>query len=350
MTFYFSLLGMISYVYSSHPLLRLWKGFEVFAAASVFLAIASCIETLEDVDHAMNILWFILLFLIITALIGGALQPSLAFVRQVFGQGSQAYEYWGIFPRINPNSLTQFGAMVGTGGLIALLYARNIIAIFTSTFVLALGGITIYLGHSRTSLLGFLIVAISTLWFGKRRLLGFVVMLVGSIIATVAYTYLQEYVLRGQSKAVLLSMSGRTEFWPQVWEAFMESPIIGHGYYAGHRALTLTGLATVSSVDNTYLEVLVDLGTLGLAILLMALTFSCLSLYSCRPYVTDPKTAEYWRPTWLLMIGCLMLVGIRSFTGPTFQVLHPNLLIFLAISVCGASASRIISHSEQGRA
>jgi O-antigen ligase len=165
------------------------------------------------------------------------------------------------------------------------------------------------------------------------------------VVAFATYTYVQAYVFRGQSKAVFLSLSGRTEIWPQVWSAFTTSPIVGHGYYAGHRFLAINDLAVVSSVDNTYLEVLVDLGIVGLVIILLSLLFSCGALYACRPSVLDSATANRWRPTWLLMVSALFLVGVRSLTGPTFQVLHPNLLIFLSIAVCGTSAIRIMSRA-----
>ncbi len=341
MTFVFSLCAMSSFLYSSNPLLSLWKGFEVFAAASVFLAIASCLDELDDIDDALQVVWLILLFLLLTALVGGILQPRLAFVRQILGHGSQAYEYWGLFPRINPNSLTQFGAMVGMSGLIAFLYARGLVTALTSACVLFLGLITIYLGHSRTSLLGFVLAALTVFWFGKKRLVGLVIGAGTAIVGLVAYASLQAYVFRGQSKAVFMSLSGRLSFWPQVWKAFTESPVVGHGYYAGHRALTINELTLVSSVDNTYLEVLVDLGVIGCLILLCALLCACATVYACRPVVLDRDTADRWRPTWLLMLGALLLLGIRSLTGPTFQVLHPNLLIFLAIAVCSASARRL---------
>ena len=84
-----------------------------------------------------------------------------------------------------------------------------------------------------------------------------------------------------------------------------------------------------------------DLGVIGCLILLCALLCACATVYACRPVVLDRDTADRWRPTWLLMLGALLLLGIRSLTGPTFQVLHPNLLIFLAIAVCSASARRL---------
>lgn len=343
MTFIFSLCAMTSFLYSSNPLLSLWKGFEVFAAASVFLAIASCLHELDDIDDVLRVIWLILLFLLLTALVGGVLQPRLAFVRQMLGQGSHAYEFWGLFPRINPNSLTQFGAMVGVAGLIAFLYARGIITALTSCSVLFLGAITIYLGHSRTSLLGFVIAAAAVFWFGKKRLAGLFIGAGAALVVLIAYASLQAYVFRGQSKAVFMSLSGRTAFWPRVWEAFTESPVVGHGYYSGHRALTINELTLVSSVDNTYLEVLVDLGIIGCLILVAALMCAGATLYACRPYRLSHEIAERWRPTWLLMVGAFLLLGIRSLTGPTVQVLHPNLLIFLAIAVCSAAARRLFA-------
>jgi O-antigen ligase len=73
-----------------------------------------------------------------------------------------------------------------------------------------------------------------------------------------------EFIYRGQNKIAFLSLSGRTEFWPIVWNEINKSPFVGHGYYAAQRI----GLG-VSSVDNTYLEGNMGVGIIGLFILLL---------------------------------------------------------------------------------
>lgn len=61
-------------------------------------------------------------------------------------------------------------------------------------------------------------------------------------------------------------MSGRMFFWDTLSPTIYDNFLLGHGFYAGHRLLL-----GVSSVDNTYIEVMFDLGFVGLFIFILAL-------------------------------------------------------------------------------
>jgi uncharacterized membrane protein len=160
----YSLFAMSSYFYSVKPLLSLWKGFEVFAAISVFMFIQSLISRLEDVKHFLNILSLIVLFLVVTALVGGLYVPSQAFVRQLGGVGGRfAFEYWGVFPSIHPNTLAQYGAIVAVMGGIHILYSKHVTRRLPGLIVASAGIMALLLAHSRTSMIG-LIAAMSAVF------------------------------------------------------------------------------------------------------------------------------------------------------------------------------------------
>jgi O-antigen ligase len=195
------------------------------------------------------------------------------------------------------------------------------------------------MAHSRTSIIGFVVSAVFLFAFGQKKMLGFGIAMIGSVIILAIpqfYKYAESYIVRGQTKDAFVTLSGRMNFWPDVMEAFWLSPAVGHGYYAGHRDLVVDGrkLLEYSSVDNTYLEVLVDLGILGLIIMSAAVISVGLKWIAASPGRQYKSIRGKWKPYWILLTGFFLIVFIRSLTGPTFQVYHPNLMLFLLLALC----------------
>jgi len=75
------------------------------------------------------------------------------------------------------------------------------------------------------------------------------------------------------------TMSGRDELWTDVLDYGMASPILGGGYgafwYEG-RGLELTGTWNPRQAHNSYLDVFVDLGVLGLLLILVVVHYQIL--------------------------------------------------------------------------
>lgn len=336
----FSLFAMSSYFYSVNPLLSLWKGFEVFTVTSTFLYLSPRIYNAQQVYDFINVFSLIILYLVISSLVGAVVAPNLALTIQTGGiGGAQAYAYQGVFPAIQANSLAQIGAMVGMLGLIHCLYKMESSNRAVAGTIFLLGVLAMLMAHSRTSIIGFATSTIFLLAFGQRKLLGFVLasIIFGlAILVPQLYEYAEAYIIRGQTKDAFSTLSGRMNFWPDVIEAFWLSPAVGHGYYAGHRDLVVEGrrLLQYSSVDNTYLEVLVDLGILGLIFLVSAVTSIVIQCLNTRPNRVKHAIRREWKPYWFLLTGFFLIIMIRSLTGPTFQVYHPNLILFLLISLC----------------
>ena len=353
--FVFSIYAMASSLYSVNPLLSLWKGFEVFTIVSLFLYVSSQIRNFDDLNSIIDIFKFIILFLVISSLVGAIIAPGQALIIQRGGIGGvHAYAYRGVFPSIPPNSLAQLGAMVGVTGLVALLYTDRMRNRIMAAGLLILGLAALLLAHSRTSILSFVLAVMFLFVFGKHRFLGLgLAVLAGAILLVIPefISYGEQYVVRGQTHDAFVTLSGRMNFWPDVLEAFRLSPVIGHGYYAGHRDLVVGGrqLLQYSSVDNTYLEVLVDLGIIGVSILLAAVVSLARNIWFVRPSHFNTKLQSEWRPVWVLLSGLFLIVIIRSLTGPTFQVYHPNLILFLLLGVCVCKARRIKSRVRKPR-
>ena len=73
------------------------------------------------------------------------------------------------------------------------------------------------------------------------------------------------YASRGQSYEQLSALSGRDEMWRAIWNSYLESPLIGHGYFA----CSSTGMLDVwylyanHTAHNLVLQALVSTGIIG---------------------------------------------------------------------------------------
>ena len=199
-----------------------------------------------------------------------------------------------------------------------------------------LGIVAGLMGHSRTSLFAGVLAFIGILIFGRHVILATTLAVLGTIgvLFSSFGEFVTSYIYRGQSKEVFESLSGRTEFWDKVWEMVLLKPWLGHGYYAGHREAFST-----SSVDNTYLEVLVGVGIIGLIIFSLPVLLTALSLLKTMPRrknIILPETLA-----WLQLMSLFILLFIRSLTGPSFQVLSGNVPLYVVLLVATSALVRI---------
>lgn len=181
----------------------------------------------------------------------------------------------------------------------------------------------LFLSQSRTFLLISFIAIMVKLVLSKRKgskwLVGlFIVLIIG---------VLGEFVLlmftRGDTNQVL-TLHGRLNFWQIGLNAFVQQPLIGHGFYTGHRFLYLIYPDvnfSSNTFDSTWVDILVDTGIIGAGIMIVFLI---------RTFMLNRKSTHPIRPeiTW----GILFLV-VRSLTGPSFQSFSLFLIYLLVLAV-----------------
>jgi len=122
---------------------------------------------------------------------------------------------------------------------------------------------------------------------------------------------------------MLVSLSGRTDWWTFAWQRFLERPFTGFGAFAGGRfaALAEMGDSLTSSVHNTYLEAILGLGVFGVGPLLICLTATWSRLLRSFSRFTN-AVAE--RSLAVEAVGVLAVLTVRSmFT--TDLIWHPAL-------------------------
>ncbi len=330
-------IAMISSFYSPFPLLSLWKGFEVLSHVAVGIMVGGSLHQREDIEHVINIILLAMLFLVISALASSIISPSLAFAKMEH-TGQMAFMLRGVYPRINANTLSQISAIVAACSLCCFFSVEKTTSRFGALLVFVMALACLLLSHSRTSLLIFFPAVCFIVMFFRAKIIAFTTLWIGIILVLSGFVIdnVIAYILRGQSKELFLCLSGRTDFWDLVLEKIYESPIIGHGFYASQRMSWGT-----STVDNTYLEVLLGVGIVGLTFFCMAVISVFLNLWKANQWNSQKNIDPNWRLVWIQQTVIFLFLFFRSLTGPSFQILHPSLTIFIIVAVCSSATVRI---------
>ena len=136
------------------------------------------------------------------------------------------------------------------------------------------------------------------------------------------------YAKQGQTKTQINSLSGRSEMWRKIWKSYLQSPIIGHGYFV----TTKKGRIYVWhewgnwTAHNVFLQTLATVGATGLVLLITGLLFLFKGTLSGLKFVNgiEPSiTLLIVLTTWYFGWGFLN----SSFVGP----MQPESVVFSAL-------------------
>jgi O-antigen ligase len=130
-----------------------------------------------------------------------------------------------------------------------------------------------------------LIVSLVLLFFGKRsvNLLIMVLLIIGTVIYLTVDPHLSlfnvgsesvtTYMMRSQTQEEIINLTGRTQLWGQVWNSFLDSPIIGHGYLSISESgkLDIWGREGDITAHNLLLQILANNGLIGLILVIWGL-------------------------------------------------------------------------------
>lgn len=244
----------------------------------------------------------------------------------------------GVFPKYSgfgggpggANGMAQIGSILALFGISRSMAPRDTVRPrFWS--VIALGLAIMMLSYSRGSMLIFSMMVVLLL-AGSRRYVSMILIsgLALAGILSIGPT-LVEFALRGQDVSTFLTLTGRIDFlWVAGFGVFATSPLIGHGYYYATTYLLPVALVdgydvTISNVDNTFLEIAMNLGLVG-EFLFLGLWVSVGStlLHLSR------KHSRLWRVP-MVREAILMIIAtfIRSWINPTIAYHHWNTFVFL---------------------
>ncbi len=318
-----------------------WKSIECLTVFVFSLVLYS--EALLDHISWRDILGYIFIMytlLLIFSVIGCLIAPGLAF--------SGAFEFTGvsdlntscatgIFPRVNSNYLGQLSGTILFMLFIRFVFIKRRVTIpdFISSIIIIYA---FYFSRARTSYLAFLSILAFLFWY--RKSLGLFLLFI--VLTFFVYTLRSTFVLHfsgGQNSEELIGMSGRLNNWQIAVNSYFDSPYFGKGFYSGHKSIPIN-LERVSTLDNTYLDVLIDLGAFGFSVFL----FFLLNLYSkVFSLIRGCFSIDYFCAFATLAIIWFMF--IRSLTGPTYGFFDYNLVVVFMLLV----SAEIFAEKQTGQ-
>jgi hypothetical protein len=267
------LFGVLSSVWSIFPAWSAYKASEILVDTALIAAIVSAMRNDWEYKSIFDLTYCLYGGLLVTTWAGAVLAPSLAFHPS---RGIISVQLFGPFPYVHTNSVGEYGAIIAVVSVIRLYFAkqekrRRAFYYFT----LALGLASLIMSQTRTAEIGFVCALMLGLFFlspKKAMTYG------GLATVAVAFTGLSELLLkffaRGQSTAMLESATGRVKWWEAAWRMVEVHPVIGSGAFAAGRWGVLAKIdPNPANVHNSYLEVLVGTGAIGLLIVLSTLVW-----------------------------------------------------------------------------
>lgn len=320
--FALALWGLASTQWSVLPAGTLIKSCEYGAMIILFALTASLINTttgsprnrLLALKSLFDFSWFLTFLLLVSVYVGLLAWPETSIKGNI---GMLGFSIKGALPGIAANGVGQLGAILGIVALIRLLLKPTSRAIYVP--LLAVSLLTMVLAQSRSPILGFLL-AVAVVLVASRRfglLLGLSSAVLGAMLLPGGYGQtVYDFLRRGQDEGNLKTLTGRTEYWELSLDAVRDSWLNGLGANVGGRHILQTALGDeVSTVHNVYVETLLDLGVVGLALLVAGLIVAWFWLFRLRPYVTrDPVSYLLWLET----LGVFTILSVRSVFAVTF--------------------------------
>jgi O-antigen ligase len=338
--FVFSLWGLASTLWSVLPASTLYKSVEYSTMFVLFALTASLITlTIRNSRDQMLALksifdwnWFLIFVLLLTVYLGVVALPEYAIMQDV---GMLGFSLSGALPAISANGVGQLAAILGVVALVRMLHRPRSTIMYVPVLLGCL--VTMVLSQSRSPILAFVLAAAVVLIASRR--FGILALLGGaaSVVMLSAYGQtIHEFMRRDQSEGNLQTLSGRTTYWESSLEAVRDAWLNGYGANAGGKYILSALGEGASTVHNTYVEVLLDTGVVGLALLLAGVVVAWFWLIRLRSYVMSD---EIGRLLWFECLGVFTILTFRSAFTITF-VWAPAVLVFGLIVVFVSVARR----------
>ena len=312
------LVAVLSFVYSSYPILTLWKSFELLLDMCVIAMLFSDSRYFEKIIRLINLNWFLLTCLILVMWLGWVLFPSWATTPS---DGIMRTQLGGVL--VSSNGVGSIGAMIAT-----VCFSRMILAADRKNYMLYfliffISIVTIIVSQSRTALLS-IFVSLAVVAFLQRRLKVIVTILYSAVVLLTIYYFYQyslshfamEFFRRGQSVVQLQSLTGRMFMWEKAWELIRQNFFLGYGFGAGSRITFMMSYSKdFTWIHNAWVEIMLNLGLLGLipffAAFLSAWRELTISFFSKK--VSSPEGGL--SGTIVEIIGVMSIITLESITG-----------------------------------
>jgi O-antigen ligase len=154
----------------------------------------------------------------------------------------------------------------------------------------------------------------------------------------------EQFTSQGQTQSQLGNFSGRNEMWEKIWDSYLQSPLIGHGYFVS----SATGRLLVWdewgnwTAHNLWLQCLVTLGVVGL--LLFTIGIGCVAWPVLRKLGSRDRSQH--RLALLLTLIGVWFLGWGTLNESVFGPLAPESVMFALTLGLGAALANQASSSR----
>lgn len=182
--------------------------------------------------------------------------------------------------------------------------------------VMLFPGLAVVLTKSRTTWLA-LVASILVVEVCKRRSTAkklAMILVMGSVLGLLVFASSSQRIwMRGASEGETATLSGRTKLWEQLWTDATKHVWLGYGFHAFWSPETVSAQAgewTPTSAHNGYLDMVAELGLVGLAMILILIWLSSRNAWRLMKFPGYVEIGLY-----LLALNSMVLVvnGAESF-------------------------------------
>lgn len=269
----FLTLGFTSIIWSTNPIFSLKHFFmvvESFVFSALFISVLFHDQKNKVYDFNIeSILVLSITLICLFFLLGAFFNPDLFYRGMRGGEEQRLGGYM-----MNPNELGMLSNIalgLGLTRTFRKLDLKSILIIVINAFVLFETG-------SRSSVIGLLVMIVFLLFYlGKPRHF----LLYGIAAIVPSYLLVEKIILKTGVEEVL-SMNGRIPFWEAlINESFSLRPILGNGFMRIAESDYFISFETYSGAmaHNTFIQVLLGLGTIGLILVLIQFLLTLRNAY-----------------------------------------------------------------------
>jgi len=302
-------------------LLSLFKSIEFLAYTVTFTII--CFKRRSNISALLALLLQSYIIAVSIAVMSAILFPDVGL--RMLGSLPQIQ---GVFPSWNSNGLAQVCSLL----VLVSIYVKKELPSIYRISVISFLVTVVFFCQTRSVLLPFVLLIFMYFWRQTKdyriKFLYIFLLVLSLILALVSVSELWDYVSRGQNTETMLNFSGRLISWAYTYDYLIENPSVllhGLGSYTGYKEILgpetfilLEQTIAEHTLDNTYLELIVNSGLVGFTIFV----YLIYKLHIILKSITDKRER-------IIIQSILYLILIRSFFVSSLLIQSNLIFIFL---------------------
>lgn len=332
----YAILAIMTVVFSQLKSMTLFKGTEMFVIAMICAIAASSYKN-NSSAFIKGIMWLYsissLSALIELSVFGTMNNRQLVGATPLLDSMLQS-----TYPPLVGNGLGFLGGVTGLFGV--YLYDSNDISGFSgkiiATFISLIGVAVLFLSYTRSTLVFFLLCVLLYAFIEKKflRIALIMFMMLGALATPTIQEKISSHMRKGSTDEQIETMSGRTEFWRNIFARDPVQLLVGEGFATGTLFQNYSNnsqeVFKYRNAHNSIAEIIMSIGVVGAMIWLTLLFRIYKQLqYSRKRLIrsNDIYKIKFHNFVYVLFVFSLM----RSLMNSTFVYL--DYFIFLLISI-----------------